>query len=255
MFRTRDFLLLFTIIVFLVGAIGVTIFDQWQADRTDIAVPVAVQPTASSSDLILTGSVPGDVEGERIERLNRMREKVAAVDFGSEIPDSAVEPTITTTTPMSTDDDASDEFDSTGVITCAEYAPYLGFWDSRGATVAVREGAVIVERTFESGPVALLQLPVRSLPAATPTCISTDVIGVANDGSLIRNDESLLYSIFGAETRIGYSLDGFPIYGLSSVRGDVCGGRVDETGQYRYELSGERTTVINCFAGAPAQLP
>ena len=87
--------------------------------------------------------------------------------------------------------------------------------------VVVREGAVVVERMLETGPSAVLQLPSRTMPAASPSCIGSDVIGIANDGSLIRNDELSLYGVFGSETRIGYALDGLPIYGITTMRGDI----------------------------------
>lgn len=257
MFRTRDFVLLFTTIVFLVAAIGATVFDQWRDGRTsNVAGEIeSFEQVASTSDLILTARADVDGDINRTARINDMRTKIAGVEFVDELisePDEVVDSSEATTTEVQ-----DEEFESQNeniVLQCAGSGAYLGFWDPRGISVSSREGAVVAERAFETGPQVVLQLPSRTAPAATPSCLSSDVIGIANDGSLIRNDEMALYSIFGAETRVGYSLDGFPIHGMSNRRGDVCGGVV-VGGQYRYELSAERTTLINCFAATPAQLP
>jgi hypothetical protein len=67
----------------------------------------------------------------------------------------------------------------------------------------------------------VLQLPLPFGPQGK-TCLSYDVVGVALDGSLIRNNEHSLYQVFGSETLIGYALDGFPIYGLNKSSAARC---------------------------------
>jgi hypothetical protein len=99
----------------------------------------------------------------------------------------------------------------------------------------------------------VLTLPLRLLPVANPSCIGSDVVGVATDGSFIRNDELSLYSIFDSGTLIGYALDGFPIYGTTDQLTDRCGGAVVE-GTYRYFVSPERETILSCFSGVPLKL-
>ena len=81
----------------------------------------------------------------------------------------------------------------------------------------------------------------------------SDVIGIALDGSLIKNNEYSLYSIFREETLIGYALDGFPIYGQSEVSTDECGGILADN-QYRYYLSKERKAVLYCYSGTPVEI-
>jgi hypothetical protein len=100
----------------------------------------------------------------------------------------------------------------------------------------------------------VLQLPTRTTPSTNPTCLASDVIGIATDGSLIRNNEVGLYGIFGADTLIGYALDGFPIYGAGVGAVDACGGVV-VSGVYRYQIQLKNETIINCFAGTPVSLP
>jgi hypothetical protein len=252
MFRTRDFILLFTCIVFLVAAIGATLFTQWFQNPDSSAMTQAGLASESlpAEGLVLTASIPTENDTARIERLNQMRDKIAAepVLLVDEARDEVLPDDIGTTS------DSESPLGSAGVIACSLVAPYLGFWDSRSLVVTSREGAVVVERATETGTEVVLQLPARTQPAATPTCIGSDVIGIATDGSLIRNDEMGLYGIFGSETLIGYALDGLPIYGASDIRGDVCGGRM-VAGQYRYELSTARPTIIGCFAAEPVSLP
>ena len=86
-----------------------------------------------------------------------------------------------------------------------------------------------------------------------PTCLYSDVVGIAQDGSLIRNNEVGLYSVFGSDTLIGYALDGFPIYGKIKESGDKCGGSV-VNGQYRYSLSDQREFILNCFSAPPVRM-
>jgi hypothetical protein len=150
---------------------------------------------------------------------------------------------------------------------CLEYQPYMGAWPRSGVELEMAEGARLVfeetlpemvlagSTTVEQAPSrsVLLQLPVTTLPASMPSCLQTDVIGIAKDGSLIRNNEVGLYGIFGSDTIVGYALDGFPIFGMSIERTDQCGGAI-VAGQYGYYLSAERTEIVHCFAGQPVSL-
>jgi hypothetical protein len=105
-----------------------------------------------------------------------------------------------------------------------------------------------------STDVVLAQLPLRTSPLSSPTCLPHDVVGIATDGSLIRNNEVALYTVFGGETLIGYALDGFPLYGVDDDAGtDSCGG-VMVGGMYRYFLSLEREHILHCFSGTPVSL-
>jgi hypothetical protein len=145
-------------------------------------------------------------------------------------------------------------------------------WSPTGIKIEEAEGARLVYRPVEaSAPVTqnagstsapiliqpqrniLAQLPVRTFPAANTSCIASDVIGIANDGSLIRNNEAGVYGIFNSSTLVGYALDGFPIYGSSSEAGDTCGGIMAAEG-YRYQISPQRDTILHCYSAAPIRL-
>ncbi len=84
-------------------------------------------------------------------------------------------------------------------------------------------------------------------------CLPSDVIGIAKDGSLIRNNEVSLYKIFSSDTLIGYALDGWPIYGLSSGINSGSCGESKIAGGYVYYLSDDRETVLNCFISTPVK--
>jgi len=245
MFRTRDFILLFSTIAFLVMAIGTTLISQSRAPDL-INVTFDPPPVAEYTAVVATAETTS-----RDERIAQMRAKISQESFVSEqLPAAAVN------TDLATSSESDDVLVTTGVVRCPNYQPRQGFWDARDLTLSAREGARVVTRGVVAGtavPTVLVQLPMVMIPTGNPACIASDVIGIANDGSLIRNDEMQLYSIFGATTVVGYALDGFPIYGGGSNLVDACGGRV-VAGQYRYELQSGSETLINCFAGAPVTL-
>jgi hypothetical protein len=157
----------------------------------------------------------------------------------------------------------------TAELKCPLYQSYIKPWSPQGLNFSVVEGARLLYREVEvvnSGtttssstlPVeltkeVLLQLPLQTYGAANKSCLPSDVVGIALDGSLIKNNEYAMYSIFGPETLVGYALDGFPIYGQSDVETDECGG-IFVDGQYRYHLSKERTAVLYCYSGTPVEI-
>lgn len=260
MFRTRDFLLLFTAIVFLMVAIGTTSMSK--RTTSPEAVDAALQP-APITEGGYSASVSESTSLSREARLAAMRQKVTESE--SLVLAAAV------ATETLDENYSVDSVNQTNSVTdspltaCPPPVTHTGAWP-RGVVFELREGARVLytESTImqptvgTSAPQAeltqtiVLQLPVPFGPAANPTCPASDVVGVAQDGSLIRNFETGLYSVFGENTLIGYALDGFPIYGVSSVQTDKCGGAV--VGTYRYYLSDSRESIINCYAGTPVKL-
>lgn len=252
MFRTRDFVLLFTIIVFLVAAIGATVVDQWFDNHSGVSTEQwPTKLTASTSPTVFSANTIIDQEADRVRRLNEMRNRVAEITLTqtTDTDDPSVQEDAAEVEELADNDEdiIAEDF------VCADYTVYSGFWDSRGVIVSEAEGAILIERAQGTTTTLVAQLPVQTLPVRLPTCVSTDVVGFANDGSLIRNDEVSLYGIFGSDTQIGYALDGFPIYGTNPERGDVCGGLVVD-GTYRYYLNPDRDQVVHCFAAAPVKV-
>jgi hypothetical protein len=85
-------------------------------------------------------------------------------------------------------------------------------------------------------------------------CVGTDIIAVTPVGAPIRNSEVAKYSGSGENTLIGYTIDGLQLFGTtSSIDTDACGGAM-VGGVYRYYLSPERNTIVNCFVAIPVAL-
>ncbi len=247
MVRTRDFVLLFTVIIFLLLAIGVTVLDVVMPARTLPSVLVSAEPAPEAGAEVVLST------NDRASRARELAEKIAASRSTylsaaptetPSLPENAPEPVVATIEPL----------------WCGSYVPYSGSWSSQGVSMTVIEGVRVYTRA--SAPVAsttttpttpLLTLPAASVPGI-PYCLPSDVIGIATDGSLIRNNESAVYAIFGPDTVIGYALDGFPIYGLAPNAGDECGGVSESTG-YRYHLHPDRDYILGCFSASPVQLP
>jgi len=265
MFRTRDFILVLTTIAFLVMAIGVTVFTQWQtADEQKSRLQPAVTQDGEYSAVTVNSH-----EFSRAEKLQEMRDKIAASRQLSITAPEPVEVITEATTSASTT--APAELAS-GLQLCPGYAVLNVNWSPVGIQIEEAEGARLVYKTREAPVVAvqndgattspvimppqrdvLAQLPVRTIPAVSPVCISSDVIGIANDGSLIRNNEAGVYGIFNSSTLVGYALDGFPIYGSSAAVSDTCGGIMEADG-YRYQISPQRETILNCYSATPIRL-
>jgi len=263
MFRTRDFVLFCVTIAFLVIAIGATIFSQQHSSQRSSPV-VFVEQTNQENQV----EIAVKPEVSRAERLQSMREKIAQ---SSQLSISNPEPEASMPDEAATSSEDLTESNKT-LLTCADYRPYAAQWSPAGIIIEEVEGARLVYRTVPAtslpeamaqatGTVVLqaptkeilLQLPLRSFPLSTQSCIYSDVIGIANDGSLIRNSEAGLYGIFSSNTMIGYALDGFPIYGAGDSVSDACGGVMGAAG-YQYQISLERDTILNCFSAPPVRL-
>jgi hypothetical protein len=265
MFRTRDFVLVFTSVAFLVMAIGVTVFAQWQGTGTS---KTTLRPADVASEDYLVES-KNSHEFSRVDKLQQMREKIAAsaqLSIASAEPEEIIQETNATTT-----DEVVGEVVAE-LSLCAYYAPFSGFWSAANLEIEEAEGARVVYRMIaqQAAPAPVVgttsrpttvtqereiiaQLPIGNFPAPASSCIASDVVGIATDGSLIRNTEAGVYGIFNSSTLVGWALDGFPIYGSSASPGDSCGGIMAAEG-YRYQISPDRDTILNCFSSAPINL-
>lgn len=210
-------------------------------------------------------------EESRADRLSSLKTKIANLSASDSVASVEIEPEL-----VMDEEDASEvsdveesDLDLQGgeIDLCGSYQEILPAWSPEGLEFEVVEGVRVVYRDIGGSAGAdattggavfsnretVLELPLRIRPVAVKSCIQSDVIGIALDGSLIRNDEYGLYGIFGKDTQIGYALDGFPIYGTNDgVRTDACGGTID-LGEYRYYLSAEREGVLGCYSGVPVK--
>ena len=265
MFRTRDFLLLIVAVMGLVVAIGTTMVLQKSGSIAEVSTVILAD---SSVDTEYTAEVSESKELlPREGRLLEMRQKIAA---GGQLTIEIPEPVTEEAADILPDSDENQEAssDKGNVLLCAGYTPYGDGWRADGISVEIVEGSRVFYRTIEQDIVAIpnagvtspdgyrvavLQLPIQSFLTTASNCLTSDVVGIAHDGSLIRNSEVGLYGVFGEGTMIGYALDGHSIYGVSEASLDSCGGRM-VSGEYRYYLSDERETILNCFVSVPAAL-
>jgi hypothetical protein len=270
MIRTRDFLLFLCTVFFLFSGIAATVVTDvvglagGQAGTVILSDPAQLPPPVEQVGAVVSESP----EIDREANLLAMREQIAALNLTSS--------PVTETPPDLSGDDNQDAAPRDGVAGLQECSTYseVAWADMPGVQFRVVEGARILYRPIPApltpavvatsgssttptpvapSEVVLAQLPLREQPMLSPTCIPHDVVGVALDGSLIRNGEAALYAVFGADTLVGYALDGFPIYGVSGLPVDDCGGAT-VGGAYRYYLNAERETVLNCYAAVPVGL-
>jgi len=260
MIRTRDFVLVFSAIMFLLTAIGGTIFGRLHTNVQTASVIEFVTDTREE----FSAEVPQSEIISREDRLVSMRQKIAASEAQPWLEVES-EPIISEVT-ASDEDKETEQNIVVGISKCPDFFTYRGVWTPQEIQSSVSEGARIFYREVTvSAPLdstaslaelqqeVVLQLPLYPLIKTQSSCLSSDVVGVAQDGSLIRHNESGLYSVFGESTLIGYALDGFPIYGITDVITDECGG-VLLAGEYRYHLSDKRDSVLQCFRASPTSL-
>lgn len=253
-FRTKDFTLFLLVVAFLVIGITSTVKNNITVKNQGASVISYDENT----EVVFEAAPLEPVVDERPSRLAALKEKISKLVLT--VPEVVVEETpeetvVENTTPGS-------------INVCAGYTKSALNWSAKGLEFDVAEGARIIFRTIETADTTnelgevipsaptrevVLQLPLRTFASGSNSCLSNDVVGIALDGSLIRNNENKLYQVFGSETVVGYSLDGFPIHGLSTTKTDECGG-VMVGGAYRYYLSAEREGVLGCFASVPVRI-
>lgn len=287
MLRTKDLVLFLVAIIFLLVSVGATLSFRHAGftSGTDMPEFDNAPQQEYAVELIEKSSL------DRAEKLATMRQKIAEgqgqsysapvenspdIDESSDAETSPSPDTITN----AEDSDlaiAKKDHSKTQEILCSNYQRYVKNWPPIQGKVSVEtvEGVRLVYQKLpangslftssattptdvatptDTTQTILLQLPVRIFSDQATNCLPYDVVGIANDGSLIRNNETGMYGVFGADTVIGYALDGFPIYGISEIQNDACGGSVVNN-QYRYHLSTQRDKIINCFSSPPASLP
>lgn len=260
MFRTRDFFLFSVVIGFLLLAIVTTVGANkevgWWHDMVFV-----------DNDVEYKAVVPEVTVMDRGEKLALMRDKISesarSGNLASVIVALEEEKANGSQLP-----EEEEDFVVGTIDLCSSYSDYSPTWSPTDLKFEVVEGARIVYRDLAVSDMPIdsnsavmandrevvMQLPLRSVSANVKKCLSSAVVGIALDGSLINNSDYTAYKVFGAETLIGYALDGFPIYGLNIVaETDKCGG-VNQDGQYKYYLSNDREGILGCFSSEPIRL-
>lgn len=265
MFRTRDFILFFTTIVFLVSAIGITLIKQSGTEaRHSVLLPETSEEITEIDAVLVDAGEPTLDRESQLERIKRKIAESGVITYSQPVEEEFSDEV---KNPEEIGEELDGSIDRT-VQYCANYVPgSTVVWDA--GTIEIREiegirqyfttETVEVASTTSSSTDQVLkkniklQLPVKFAPTGSQACLANDVIGISLGGTLIKNTDVNLYSLFSSNTLIGYALDGFPIYGKGSSTLDQCGG-VLVNGQYRYQLSEEINFIISCFADQPQQL-
>jgi hypothetical protein len=255
MFRTRDFLLVLVTVAFLVIAISFTVVER--SNSYDASDTIPQLATEEIEQVFATVTETDSSTLTREERLAQLREKIQSSEAVISSPTLEAEELVSNEPIPATSSSQAME-----VRICSEYESfYQPYWPVASIEQQVGEGVrqyAVPREIVSTGTSSasstekhvLLVLSQQFLPTGSKRCLPSDVVGVALDGSLIRNNEVGLYSIFTDESLIGYALDGFPMYGQSDNELDECGGRI-ALGQYRYEIQADSDTLINCFSGQP----
>ncbi len=258
MIRTRNFVLLLLSFVMLALAVGITSVSSLSTSISSLGSYVT---DSIGIEREYTAEVPSepDTRGERIATL---RAKIAE-RLDAKTPEVVAE---VPAEPTPTEESATTSIPAVATVElCSWHSPSAVIWVPSLIQQENREGMRVY---YEAGPetidpntgipvpseVVRARIPLRTGPSGATSCLPSDVIGIALDGSLIRNNEAALYTVFGGDTLIGYALDGFPIYGVTpGVTPDRCGG-VMVDGTYRYVLQSDRLGLITCFSGSPMTL-
>lgn len=263
MIRTRDFLLFVLAAGFLLVAIATT--AAWN-HRQAPAVMSMSAPVAANN-VMYTAEVAAVID-TKSERLAALRKKLAE-DTSFEAPTETITDTssdIGATTTLATEEVISAPVDTTvmlcGTSYSSKYIPGLTGqqqYEERDGQRIFFETVLPLDpgTTTPATPPAekmIFTLPLRTVPLPTTSCIKDDIVAVSQTGVLIRNADYAKYQSSGESTLIGYTIDGFPLYGrTNSMTTDACGGAMID-GSYRYYMSAERKGVLGCFAGIPAAL-
>ena len=260
MLRTRDFILFFAVIVFLLIAIAATV---WHSGRAPGSITVSKDMMFDSTTATYTAAVVS-MPDTKSDRLAILRKKIS--DLGPMI--AAPEPTEPTepTEPAATEPEQPSATSTVAVTDtvdlCAthriksvpELTGQLLYVERDGSRVFYSNASQFAVATATVSDTIVLTLPLRTTPLNFASCIGTDVVAVTVSGAPIRNADYAKYHGLGEATLIGYTLDGFPLYGATSnLATDSCGG-ASIGGAYRYYLSEERDGVLGCFSGIPITL-
>lgn len=265
MVRTKDLLIFVGILFFLALCIALTILGDIRFSTQDTWMFFNTQKGDTTA--FTAESPQTDINRESI--IDRLRSALAQNDIPVE-PSPSVESVVVATATSTQEESTGDEVVTSGAQLCTNYGnvdDLARTWPLDGVVFAV-EGATrnvlythvqdagvdINASTTQSNAAVsskvLLSVPV-SPSVGGPSCLQNDVIGVTMAGALMFNSEASFYRGYGPEYLIGYARDGFPIYGYYEGQLDTCGGYMHAQG-YRYSISKDRSTVLNCFMGTQA---
>jgi hypothetical protein len=258
MIRKRNFFLLLLLVAFLVGGIVLTVWRTW-----------GLSPVLRYSDNMFnqsTATMTAEVmptKDDKQGRLESLRLKIEALGSTVSLPPediiaSAVSDATTTAT-------SSTDKPDVPALHCSNYhavnppvlTGLLQYQEEGGQRLFSSQSLATVEAstTVDTTSVeTVFTLPIRTSPLPVKNCLTVDIVAVTVRGTPIRNTDVSKYRSSGEASLLGYTIDGFALYGqTSNLETDECGG-ISVGGVYRYYLSAERNVILNCFAGIPVAL-
>jgi hypothetical protein len=265
MVRTRNFLIFVGAIGFLVVAIAFTLLLS-----NGSSVGLGYVPTSDFDMTTATYTAEvAMVPDTRADRLATMRRKLSEIktEFTAPVEPATKSTDETEVVPETPTDTTKPKTETPTTVTlCPSSRTQAMVWPVAPQKYAVRSNqrvfyteVVVPAVDASSTPVitetVALTLPLRTEALSFTSCIASPVVAVTTTGLPIRNSDFSKYQGVGAGTLIGYSLDGFEIYGEAGpdVVTDTCGGSA-QSGAYRYYLSDTRPGILGCFAGIPVLL-
>lgn len=266
MIKSRDFLLYVVVFCFIVIGIVFTIAnDTRQKTGSESTPSVATTEGTELGAFLATDSI------DRARNLALLKEKIAegqgVISQGPPVMTSVDTPTTT-----ERDDDINQDspafLGERTVQRCQIQSPdtISATWPDTGVSIRATEGARLVQETAEVAATSgsstatttslrtLIQLPTLPYKETVPRCIDSEIIGIAVDGTLIKNADTWRFRTVPASGLIGYARDGFPIYGAAddTYELDACGGTI-VNGVYAYHLRSDELFILGCFAAMPHQ--
>jgi hypothetical protein len=240
MARTRDIVLAFLFLgLLLIGLVLIVVILPNEKNTFSYSV--------AETDPVETASV--------ITALNQKNTDIVIDEWKKRLKNFKISPAIVVDVASEDTAHTSDTLPKE-VKKCTNYSIYTKIIPPLNSYVA--EGARVYTSSTEAGGYeeqVFLVIPVRDWFIKGSNCLPSDVVGIATNGLLMRNNQFNIYSIFGSETLIGYALDGYPIYGLTkSDSVDECGGTQVGEG-YHYYLTNDRQSILRCFRAQPVLLP
>lgn len=268
MIRTRDFLLFAVALLFLLSGIAFTVAIDRSSDARTLSANIALLSNEAPT------VAPEKAGMDRASNIADLRARLArgegVISAGPPVFES-VDTKKVEATSVEENPDAQTPETTSSVYSCPIETPYdsaIANWPRLGSVdIEVVEGARLVSTVREevvtvgSSTIAttsrevLIQLPVSPFRGVGRSCIDNKVIGIALDGTLIRNDETWRFRSISPESVIGYARDGFPIYGpgVDEAQLDGCGGYDNGIG-YRYHLRENELFILGCFSATPQPL-
>ncbi len=260
MIRTRNFFLFILLLAFLLGAIVLT---AWFSADTNATTSYRAMLFGPETTTTMTAEI-GELKDDKQSRLDALRKKLAT------FTDVALAPSEIAVTPeplaSATSTEPVAEPDAVAMVQrCANYRSVtvpqltggLTYSESGGQRTFSITETVTVDASSTvptTNQRIVFTLPLRSADLGVTDCISADIVAVSPSGVPIRNSDVAAYSGSGESTLIGYTIDGLTLFGnTSSIETDECGGAT-VGGVYRYYVSPERDTLLNCFVAIPVAL-